>query len=152
MTAFKDREFVFVGRRTDRDGQAFSTLAPLDADGKLPAGGSLLHFKLKRGSGTSMAVGHVYRISGDEEGDHLRLDFSTREWVREHDNEAAVMEWQAQTTAADRAARAKAMEKREATNTSALDRATEQLRRAYKRIPAGDRIAFEVWLLAQLRK
>ena len=93
-------------------------------------------------------VGHIYTIKADGN----MFSFSTTEWVREYEDTAKVMEWQAAHKATEIKRAKLALEKREATNDSALIRAIESMKPAYKALRHSDRPAFELWLLTKLRK
>lgn len=145
------RDFVYTGIKTDSAGKRFMAFCPLDDGGKLQE--TPLLFAEKRGRGYRFSVGHVYRIPGEaEDGEAVRLSLGQAEWQREFPGEARVVAWQAAHLAAERTARAKQIEKREATNTSQLEELMEPLRRAYNRLPIIDRPAFETWVLMTLRR
>lgn len=101
---------------------------------------------------THLNPGQVYDIEGkDHAGENTSLVLTSARWVGEWPNRVERDEWQAADLARRRAAEAKALEKREGGPTTGLDRPLRALRAAYVDLPANQRVAFEVWVLSQLR-
>ncbi len=100
-----------------------------------------------------LRVGHVYSIPVViKDRDTQSFVFGNKTWVREFEDKDKVLEWQAAQKAADIRRDALRLEAKEATSTSGLDEALEPIRRAYLRLPYPHRAAFEVYVLATLRR
>jgi hypothetical protein len=142
-------DIAFEGLKVDAKGKRFWAIRPLDESGAVPV--APVYFPVVKG--VTMAVGHIYTLEGeaDESGSPRRLNFGTRKWKCEYANGVEVAAWQAAHVAAERTAKAKAWEKREATNASKLEDLLLPLQRAYQRLPFGERAGFETWVLNRLR-
>lgn len=106
---------------------------------------------LKRGSERLLRVGHVYEIPVKNEGRTFVI--SAAKWIRQYEDTEAVQRWQAAQVALEARIQRRKIEKREATNASGLEDSIAPLRKAYQRLAfSNDRLAFELWLLTQLRK
>ncbi len=95
------------------------------------------------------AVGHVYEIMTSLDGSKFNL--GTKTWVCVHPDSQLVDTWQAKEKARRLTEEAAALERREATNTSHLEKYTKALRLARARLAPSQRTAFDVWLLNEVR-
>lgn len=99
-----------------------------------------------------LKVGHVYGIPTETENEKTSIVVTDAKWVREYEVHVDVVKWQAAQVAIEETTKAKAVEKRLATDVSGLRAAILPLRRAYYALPSAQHAAFEVWLLKELRK
>lgn len=137
---FFPREFVRVADFVDPKGKRYVTLAPAN-----DITGEVAHFSKVK---ATLRVGHVYRVP--VKGATFR--FADVEWLHEYPDADLVTEWQAQQRASELHAAAKRMEKTEARDTSAIERALEPVAKAYVALPYPHRGAFEVYVLSILRR
>lgn len=141
--ATRTDEFVCVGRFRATDKKVYLRLHRVNDLG------TNLNFaddKLTKG----LRAGQVYNIGTSNEG--KTFHFGTRSWVRQFEDQAKVLEWQAAEKAISLSEEARKLEAREGTSTSGLEKALEPIRMAYERLPYPQRAAFEVYVLSVLRR
>ena len=80
------------------------------------------------------------------------LSSGKKKWLREYSDKAQVLAWQAKEKSFDAMQAAKAREKRESSDSSALEEALKPIARAYSALPYPQRLAFEVWVLSTIKK
>lgn len=142
--AMTKSQFVVLPDMDDVKGRAFLRLAPVDSG---LASDSERHF-LRDKSNSRMKVACVYEVEHDDKS--YRLSASV--FVSVHRDEERASIWQAQQKARDIEANRIAREKRETGKTSRLEILLEPLRIAYQSLPAPQRLGFELWVLAVLRR
>lgn len=137
-------EIVYAGRRVNQElfyvVESQSILEPADSLG------NMLTFK-KSKTIKGYRIGHIYEIEHDES----TYRFGTTVWQREFTDTNLVRIWQAAYQADRSLAQAKAIERREATNDSALLHNVDVLRTAYRTLAPSQRLGFETWILNKLR-
>lgn len=95
-------------------------------------------------------AGHVYTIPTRNEG--KSFVFAAAKWLRQYEDEATALHWQVEEKAVLQALAAGALEKKMATGDSTIQRYLKPIREAYQRLPYSQRLAFELYVLSQLRK
>ena len=111
-----------------------------------------LWFVKGKSLGGGMHVGHVYSIPTAIEGTKRILSFGFKKWVGEFTDKSKTLAWQAAEKGLDATLAARAREKRESSDASALEAALKPIAQAYSEVPYPHRLAFEVWVLSVLRR
>lgn len=139
--------FVCKGTRIGRDGKPFIVLARIElpTSRHTQADGG---FRVSKDT-KKLRAGQVYSIDAFDAGQ--RIVPASAKWVGEFYGQQEVIEWQAETSAADLQLREKARAKR-FEDFYRVRQAIEPLRLSYQRLAAPDRLPFELWLLNELRK
>jgi hypothetical protein len=141
--------FVCAGPTMATGGKMMQLVYELDANGKVDGPGSLFQLKpaVKR-----LQPGHVYVIPGTKGPQGaLSLIFSEAKFTRQFEDREQVAEWQARCMADRRLAESKALEKRLGHSMTQLEADARRLRMTYQGLRLRDRVAFEIWLLSELR-
>lgn len=142
--AMTKSQFVVLPDLDDAKGRAFMRLALIDSD---LSPDSERHF-LRDKSNSRMKVACVYEVEHDDKSYRL----AAAVYVSIYRNEERASIWQAQQKARDIEAERIAREKRETGKTNRLEARLEPLRVAYQSLPAPQRLGFELWVLAVLRR
>ena len=139
--------FFCGGFREGRGGKMFVAMAQLDSKGKPGAWG----YFAKNSKTAQFRAGQVYEIPVRKTESGESIVTSQSKWVRQHADTAAVEAAQAESMATLQASKRRALEKREGSATSALDQTVVVLRRARDAVASHERVAFDLWLLDQIR-
>lgn len=99
--------------------------------------------------GLNLRVGHLYDIGVSEDGTKFGIKRAT--WAGAFDD-PRVLGWQAREKATDALRAAKARERKEASDSSALEVALDPIRKARSAVPYPARLAFDLWVLNYIRK
>lgn len=144
------REVVYLGRRMLRDGKlgdAFALLTEVNA--KEPETLERLSsvFKAER---TRKTVGGIYAMQVIVNDDHINTRTASAQYVRQHPDNEKLIIWRAADTTANTDKRRADMEKRHQ-KEGGLAEEMETLKRIYCALPFGDRRAFDIMVLDELR-
>ena len=155
MTDLAPVKVVYLGRRTGSDGKVYHAFIPYDDLQKLagPHDAERVEFrsslfKVKR---APTVIGGTYEGNGEiSEEKIMRLATAALKYAGKEQHPHLGV-WEAADHAAYTRLRKAAFENKAGKDRYLTD-AVEQIRRTYKKLQPGDRLAFQLWLHGQLTK